>query len=102
MRGTESGTSGARIGLRRLTMGWRGKRKNPGKTGACEFARIRAGKRHDPDGIRTRVAALKGPCPRPLDDGAGGRGADVPRGRKGNNMPMRRAASMNGEGLPSG
>ena len=26
----------------------------------------------DPDGIRTRVAALKGPCPRPLDDGAGG------------------------------
>jgi hypothetical protein len=25
---------------------------------------------HDPDGIRTRVAALKGPCPRPLDDGA--------------------------------
>jgi hypothetical protein len=26
---------------------------------------------HDPDGIRTRVAALKGPCPRPLDDGAG-------------------------------
>ena len=29
----------------------------------------------DPDGIRTRVAALKGPCPRPLDDGA------TPRGR---------------------
>src|SRR5687767_2131210 len=27
--------------------------------------------RDDPDGIRTRVAALKGPCPRPLDDGAG-------------------------------
>ncbi len=27
-------------------------------------------KAHDPDGIRTRVAALKGPCPRPLDDGA--------------------------------
>src|SRR5262249_54793040 len=26
--------------------------------------------RTDPDGIRTRVAALKGPCPRPLDDGA--------------------------------
>src|SRR5437879_899707 len=25
---------------------------------------------NDPDGIRTRVAALKGPCPRPLDDGA--------------------------------
>ena len=22
-----------------------------------------------PNGIRTRVAALKGPCPRPLDDG---------------------------------
>src|SRR5665213_3455756 len=28
-------------------------------------------KGHDPNGIRTRVAALKGPCPRPLDDGAG-------------------------------
>ena len=27
-------------------------------------------KKTDPDGIRTRVAALKGPCPRPLDDGA--------------------------------
>ena len=27
-------------------------------------------KLNDPDGIRTRVAALKGPCPRPLDDGA--------------------------------
>src|SRR5262245_7607892 len=26
---------------------------------------------NDPNGIRTRVAALKGPCPRPLDDGAG-------------------------------
>ena len=25
---------------------------------------------NDPDGIRTRVAALKGPCPRPLDDRA--------------------------------
>ncbi len=24
----------------------------------------------DPDGSRTRVAALKGPCPRPLDDRA--------------------------------
>src|SRR4051812_13456455 len=24
----------------------------------------------DPDGIRTRVAAVKGPCPGPLDDGA--------------------------------
>src|SRR6516165_5770485 len=30
----------------------------------------RPGRDHDPDGIRTRVAALKGPCPRPLDDGA--------------------------------
>ena len=29
-------------------------------------------KASDPDGIRTRVAALKGPCPRPLDDGASG------------------------------
>ena len=24
-----------------------------------------------PNGIRTRVSALRGPCPRPLDDGAG-------------------------------
>ena len=30
---------------------------------------------NDPDGIRTRVAALKGPCPRPLDDRAGVAGA---------------------------
>ncbi len=26
-----------------------------------------------PNGIRTRVSALRGPCPRPLDDGASGR-----------------------------
>src|SRR5947209_4301898 len=26
--------------------------------------------RSDPDGIRTRVASVKGMCPRPLDDGA--------------------------------
>ena len=25
----------------------------------------------DPDGIRTRVAGVKGQCPRPLDDGDG-------------------------------
>ena len=31
----------------------------------------------DPDGIRTRVAALKGPCPRPLDDGATSPGGDA-------------------------
>src|SRR5262249_62194991 len=30
----------------------------------------RANEENDPDGIRTRVAALKGLCPRPLDDGA--------------------------------
>src|SRR5207302_7992246 len=69
-RGTESGTAGARIGSRRLTIGWCRKRENPGKTGAFEFSRTRARERDDPDGIRTRVAALKGPCPRPLDDGA--------------------------------
>jgi hypothetical protein len=28
------------------------------------------GEKVDPDGIRTRVAALKGLCPGPLDDGA--------------------------------
>lgn len=26
----------------------------------------------DPDGTRTRVPAVKGRCPRPLDDGASG------------------------------
>ncbi len=29
------------------------------------------GDANDPDGSRTRVTAVKGRCPRPLDDGAG-------------------------------
>src|SRR3954468_13308336 len=36
-----------------------------------EFKEMTSNRKNDPDGIRTRVAALKGPCPRPLDDGAG-------------------------------
>ena len=40
---------------------------------------------NDPTGIRTPVAGLKGPCPRPLDDGAGRYGADrIPVHRKNN------------------
>ena len=35
-----------------------------GVRGACETLR------NDPDGSRTRVTAVKGQCPRPLDDGA--------------------------------
>src|SRR3954468_506315 len=35
-----------------------------------EFKEMTSNRKNDPDGIRTRVAALKGPCPRPLDDGA--------------------------------
>ena len=46
------------------------RRESPGRAGAFGFARAGARGWDDPDGIRTRVAALKGPCPRPLDDGA--------------------------------
>src|SRR5487761_1250635 len=35
-----------------------------------------------PDGIRTRAAALKGRCPRPLDDGGFGGGAAVTPGAR--------------------
>jgi len=42
-----------------------------GNGGNDQMEMQRPGKQDDPDGIRTRVAALKGPCPRPLDDGAG-------------------------------
>src|SRR5262245_11335829 len=35
---------------------------------------IFAGWRSDPKGTRTPVTAVKGRCPRPLDDGAGGQG----------------------------
>src|SRR5205814_2415751 len=48
------------------------KRKSPGINRAKFLAARRLAEGStDPDGIRTRVAALKGPCPRPLDDGAG-------------------------------
>ena len=40
------------------------------RTGPSDFTCGMRKKSFDPDGIRTRVAALKGPCPRPLDDGA--------------------------------
>src|SRR5262249_46305934 len=36
----------------------------------CEPNERHARASDDPDGIRTRVAALKGLCPGPLDDGA--------------------------------
>ena len=57
-----------------------------GQAGMVELARRSAGKyapgagcvkggigrkTGGPNGIRTRVLALRGPCPRPLDDGAG-------------------------------
>ncbi len=60
--------------IRTLSHGITRNRKIPGFSGAfaswCGRVRERARLADDPDGIRTRVAALKGPCPRPLDDGA--------------------------------
>ena len=44
--------------------------ESPGFAGGSCRVRPGAEYRDDPDGIRTRVAALKGPCPRPLDDRA--------------------------------
>jgi hypothetical protein len=37
------------------------------RTNACAITRI-ASARSDPNGIRTRVTAVKGRCPGPLDD----------------------------------
>ena len=52
-------------------------------------------KRDDPDGIRTRVAAVKGPCPRPLDDGAiENRGKCVALPRRRNDMRRGAARQM--------
>jgi site-specific DNA recombinase len=42
-----------------------------------------------PNGIRTRVSALRGPCPRPLDDGAATAGARIMAGRGGLEPPLR-------------
>ena len=42
----------------------------PAIAGGFAAAHTGAARSYDPDGIRTRVAALKGPCPRPLDDRA--------------------------------
>src|SRR5262249_34842612 len=43
-----------------------------GGIGSIPVTSIAGERRDDPDGIRTRVAAWKGPCPSPLDRGAGG------------------------------
>lgn len=48
--------------------------------------RVEAFLEDDPSGIRTRVAAVKGPCPGPLDDGAKVSVANAPRKREGNTM----------------
>ena len=58
--------------LRRRSAGGAGEngelpRRGAGREG---YVRGEGGEKDDPDGIRTRVAALKGPCPRPLDDRA--------------------------------
>ena len=55
-----------------------GKQKTPA-TLSVGIARVYCS---DPNGIRTRVAALKGPCPRPLDDGAEVRIAPTAAGRE--------------------
>ena len=39
------------------------------KSGAYNNRSISMGKSGDPYGIRTRVAGVKGQCPRPLDEG---------------------------------
>src|SRR6266542_5825795 len=39
-----------------------------------------------PNGIRTRVSALRGPCPRPLDDGAAGWDEDNWLGEEDSNL----------------
>src|SRR5688572_4549715 len=93
----KSGTASCRTGSRREESQSR-KRKTPGFAGRCDSMRILAYWSSDPDGIRTRVAALKGPCPRPLDDGAGRlRNNEHARGRctarASNNMQKREVAA---------
>src|SRR5438046_881958 len=70
----------SRLGRRWWTMNrtgcrfFRGDAEVIGKSDLGKTRRLKMRKctrrQYDPDGIRTRVAALKGPCPRPLDDGA--------------------------------
>jgi hypothetical protein len=40
------------------------------KLGLALFDGLAEANQNDPDGSRTRVTAVKGRCPRPLDDGA--------------------------------
>ena len=47
-----------------------GNEESPGISGGFRAMPLFGWRDDDPDGIRTRVAALKGPCPRPLDDRA--------------------------------
>ena len=58
---------GSAAGL--AAVGLRDQRKKP--LDQKKVARLDDNKSIDPDGIRTRVAGVKGQCPRPLDDGAG-------------------------------
>src|SRR5579859_7013094 len=67
-------------------------RENPGFAGVFYGVRVKLAS--DPDGIRTRVAALKGPCPRPLDDGAKRSAGQKPRLGERDNMQMFLEASM--------
>ncbi len=51
----------------------------------------------DPDGTRTRVPAVKGRCPRPLDDGASGLALEEPQRRPQVNRKIN-ARSQRGQG----
>src|SRR5258706_15024796 len=46
------------------------KQESPGFAGRFQALLAGAGQPSDPNGIRTHVAAVKGRCPGPLDDGA--------------------------------
>ena len=54
----------------------------------------------DPDGIRTRVAALKGPCPRPLDDGAKNLSVYLREGNRQEARGRRKGAVLRQTGVP--
>src|SRR4051794_30826285 len=68
------------------------KAKSPGLAG-----RFRAVSFYDPDGIRTHVAAVKGRCPGPLDDGAVDRHGGI-RVAQGCGRVWRREVGVNGIG----
>ena len=72
------------------------------RTGPSDFTCGMRKKSFDPDGIRTRVAALKGPCPRPLDDGAWFDIQIKRLPRSGHNMQMLRGRSIKAMSLVIG